>query len=62
LLWRELNVVGLPQTFFITKDWELLSATHGEQVGARTNTIIPLGAISRRALERNITRLLNHGS
>jgi cytochrome c biogenesis protein CcmG/thiol:disulfide interchange protein DsbE len=60
-LWRELNVVGLPQTFFINRDWELLSVVRGQQVGARTNAIIPLGAISRQALERNITRLLNDG-
>jgi peroxiredoxin len=58
LLLRRLNVNGLPQTFFIDRDWELLSVSSGRRVGAPTREIVPLGAISRHELEANITRLL----
>jgi cytochrome c biogenesis protein CcmG/thiol:disulfide interchange protein DsbE len=55
----ELGVRGLPQTFFITRDWELLNVASGERVGAETREVVPLGAIYRRELETNIQRLLH---
>ena len=57
----ELGVRGLPQTFFINRDWELSNVASGEQVGDETRQVVPLGAISRRTLEANIERLLEKG-
>jgi cytochrome c biogenesis protein CcmG/thiol:disulfide interchange protein DsbE len=57
----ELGVRGLPQTFFINRDWELSNVASGEQVGDETRQVVPLGAISRSELEANIERLLEKG-
>ena len=55
---NELGLQGLPQTFFIDRNWELLEVSSGDQVGSATGDLVPLGAISEENLERNIERLL----
>jgi cytochrome c biogenesis protein CcmG/thiol:disulfide interchange protein DsbE len=55
---RALDVLGLPQTFFIDDSWRLLRVSSGETVGERTRSIVPLGAISAEELERNVRLLL----
>ena len=55
---NQLAVQGLPQTFFIDRNWELLEVSSGEEVGGATGDIVPLGAISKEDLEANIERLL----
>ncbi len=52
-----LGIHGLPQTFFVTADWELLGESAGEEVGTEYDTT-KLGAVSRAELEANIERLL----
>jgi hypothetical protein len=47
---RKLGVYGLPQTYFITEEWEVLDAAVGEQLGRSASGTVTLGAISERAL------------
>lgn len=53
----QLDLVGLPQTFFITAEWKLAAQVAGEQLGATGPTQV-LGAISEEELDRNIAALL----
>jgi thiol-disulfide isomerase/thioredoxin len=55
---KELDVFGLPQTFFVNDRYELSSTSSGRAIGEQDGTT-KLGAISRRDLERGIRRLLD---
>ncbi len=54
---KDLNLFGLPQTFFITRDWRFSSVQRGEALNETSGTQV-LGAISERELRREIERLL----
>ncbi|CAN5533494.1 hypothetical protein BH24ACT26_BH24ACT26_22390 [soil metagenome] len=58
LLARELGVYGLPQTFFIDHNWELLHVASGDELGAGSRSVVPLGAITKGQLEGRIQELL----
>lgn len=51
-------VVGLPQTVFITSEWELGAVEAGDELGTIGGTTT-LGAISREELDEQIERLLD---
>jgi cytochrome c biogenesis protein CcmG/thiol:disulfide interchange protein DsbE len=54
----ELGVgIGLPQTFFITEDWNLIATVTGREL-TRVGGVQVLGAISEEELDRNIRALL----
>jgi cytochrome c biogenesis protein CcmG, thiol:disulfide interchange protein DsbE len=53
-----LEVLGLPQTFFITPEWELSSVEAGDEVGDSSGPT-ELGAIEPATLERQIRVLLD---
>ena len=55
---RDLNLLGLPQTIFITDDWTLSSVTAGDQLGSVGGTAT-LGAISAEELTSRIEALLD---
>ncbi len=55
---RELDVVGLPQTFFIDRNYEFAAESRGRVLEGEGDRVV-LGAISQRTLEKNILALLN---
>jgi cytochrome c biogenesis protein CcmG/thiol:disulfide interchange protein DsbE len=55
---RGLDVVGLPQTFFIDSQWRLSSMEAGERLGERSGTAY-FGAITQPDLEAGIEALLD---
>ncbi|MDQ3987199.1 MAG: TlpA family protein disulfide reductase [Actinomycetota bacterium] len=57
-LFRELRLLGLPQTVFITKDWTLSSVKTGDQLGSVGGTAT-LGAITAEELTNQIEELLD---
>jgi cytochrome c biogenesis protein CcmG/thiol:disulfide interchange protein DsbE len=59
VLTRALGVNGLPQTFFVDHNWELLRVAAGDRVGAESRNVVPLGAISETELENGIEALLD---
>jgi cytochrome c biogenesis protein CcmG/thiol:disulfide interchange protein DsbE len=60
VLTQELGVYGLPQTFFITHEWELLDVAAGDRMGSESRSFVPLGAISEEQLEKGIETLVRH--
>jgi thiol-disulfide isomerase/thioredoxin len=57
---RDLDVYGLPQTFFIDSDYLFVKKPPGEAV-SQTGDRVVLGAISEERLEANIRALLEDG-
>jgi cytochrome c biogenesis protein CcmG, thiol:disulfide interchange protein DsbE len=54
---QELGINGLPQTLFVTRDWELSSVQASDKVGEQGPTAV-LGSISRADLKAEIESLL----
>jgi cytochrome c biogenesis protein CcmG/thiol:disulfide interchange protein DsbE len=56
---KDLGVYGLPQTFFVTRDWALLDVEAGPRLGSSgAGRPVTLGAISEEELESQIRRLV----
>jgi thiol-disulfide isomerase/thioredoxin len=55
---QELRINGLPQTLFVTEDWELASVQAEGQVGKQGSTAV-LGAIEPAELKSQIEALLS---
>jgi cytochrome c biogenesis protein CcmG/thiol:disulfide interchange protein DsbE len=55
---RQLDIYGLPQTFFIDKSWELSSKNAGQRLGNQGGTVV-LGSISKVELTRRIEDLID---
>jgi cytochrome c biogenesis protein CcmG/thiol:disulfide interchange protein DsbE len=55
---QELGINGLPQTLFVSPDWELASSQAQDQIGEQGSTAV-LGAITKKELEAQITSLLS---
>ncbi|MFP5351378.1 MAG: TlpA family protein disulfide reductase [Actinomycetota bacterium] len=53
----ELDVYGLPQTFFIAKDGRFLGGYQTDEVGSQGDTVV-LGAITEKTLREKIAQLL----
>ncbi len=54
---RRLEVFGLPQTFFVGRDWQLSSSTDADAVGSNSGVTV-LGAMSARELREGIEAAL----
>jgi thiol-disulfide isomerase/thioredoxin len=54
---QELGINGLPQTLFVTEDWELASVEASDKVGEQGPTAV-LGAIEPAELRAQIESLL----
>ena len=54
----ELDLIGLPQTFFIDRSWNFLASESGEEVSSQGGTTV-LGAVSEEDLEAQIQKLLD---
>jgi peroxiredoxin len=55
---RALDVNALPQTFFVTEQWELLGVARGRRLGEGPGGAVQLGAISPEELESQIGAML----
>ena len=58
---KALDVYGLPQTFFIDRDYRFTREKRGKVLEGQGDRVV-LGAISREELETNILRLLEEES
>jgi cytochrome c biogenesis protein CcmG, thiol:disulfide interchange protein DsbE len=56
-LWTKLGVTGLPETFFLDRNWIFVGVGSGQEVGQSGTTKI-LGAIQPDLLERQIGMML----
>jgi thiol-disulfide isomerase/thioredoxin len=54
---QDLDINGLPQTLFVTRDWELASVQASDKLGEQGPTAV-LGAITRADLRAQIESLL----
>ncbi len=58
---NDLGVYGLPETFFVDHEGELVGTVTGAEIGERAGTVI-LGAIEREQLVSNIEVLLRRAA
>lgn len=57
----DLEVYGLPETFFIDDEWRLLATSPTRQIGEEANTVV-LGAISEEQLRSNVEILIRRAA
>jgi cytochrome c biogenesis protein CcmG/thiol:disulfide interchange protein DsbE len=56
----DLGVYGLPETFFLDREWRLLATVAGESQDDERQTVV-LGAISEEELRTNVELLVRRG-
>jgi cytochrome c biogenesis protein CcmG/thiol:disulfide interchange protein DsbE len=57
VLAKKVGVLGLPETYFITRDWRYAAQSKGAELGNRQGTVW-FGPITKAELEKNIEELL----
>jgi hypothetical protein len=57
VLAKKVGVLGLPETYFITRDWRFEAQSKGAELGNRQGTVW-FGPITKEELEKNIEELL----